>query len=76
MALEKQMEEAAAAFDFERAAALRDELVRLRGEADDMVGQPPPGQMGLGSNAPVREPPKGWVKPKKPDFMRKGRGEG
>ena len=73
VALEKQMEEAAAAFDFEKAAALRDELARLRGEADNRVGQPPPGQMGLGSNAPVREPPKGWVKPKKPDFTRKGR---
>ena len=75
VALEKQMEAAAAAFDFEKAAALRDEMARLRGETDDGVGQPPPGQMGLGSNAPVREPPKGWVKPKKPDFMRKRREE-
>lgn len=78
VALEKQMQEAAAAFDFEKAAALRDELARLRGEAEDLVGQPPPGQMGLGSNAPVRQPPKGWVKPKKPPSLtqnRKGRGE-
>uniref|UniRef100_UPI00403EFBD0 UvrB/UvrC motif-containing protein n=1 Tax=Devosia sp. XK-2 TaxID=3126689 RepID=UPI00403EFBD0 len=78
MALEKQMDAAAAAFDFEQAAALRDEIARLRGEADDIVGQPPPGQMGLGSNAPVREPPKGWVKPKKPNLMtnnHKGRKE-
>lgn len=71
VALEKQMEEAAASFDFEKAAALRDEIARWKGEADDIVGQPPPGQMGLGSNVPVREPPKGWVKPKKPDFMTK-----
>jgi hypothetical protein len=25
--------------------------------------------MGLGTDQPVREPPKGWVKPKKPDFL-------
>ena len=78
VALEKQMDEAAAAFDFEKAAALRDEIARLKGESDDIVGQAPPGQIGLGSNAPLREPPKGWVKPKKPDFMTKnvkGRGE-
>lgn len=77
IALEKQMQAAAEAFDFEKAATLRDELARLRGEAEDGVGQPPPGQMGLGSNAPVREPPKGWVKPKKPDALtknHKGRG--
>jgi len=71
VALEKQMEEAAVAFDFEKAAALRDEIARWKGEDEDIVGQPPPGQMGLGSNVPVREPPKNWVKPKKPDFMTK-----
>ncbi len=69
VALEKQMDEAAAAFDFEKAAALRDEIARLKGESEAIVGQAPPGQIGLGSNAPLREPPKGWVKPKKPDFM-------
>ena len=35
------------------------------------VGQPPPGAMGLGTQVPVRQPPKGWVKPKKPDLMTK-----
>ncbi len=70
-ALEKEMEAAAEAFDFEKAAALRDEIARLKGEDQGLVGQPPPGQMGLGSDTPVREPPKGWVKPKKPDFLRK-----
>jgi hypothetical protein len=83
VALEKEMEEAAANFDFERAAQLRDEIARWKGEAgegsvildDDgnpvevSVGQAPPGQIGLGSNAPLRQPPKGWVKPKKPDFL-------
>ena len=78
MALEKQVEAAAATFDFEKAAALRDEIARLRGESEDIVGQAPPGQIGLGSNAPVRQPPKGWKKPKKPGPMtssHKGRGE-
>lgn len=78
VALEKQMEAAAEAFDFKRAAALRDEIMRLKGEGEAIVGQAPPGQIGLGSNAPVREPPRGWVKPKKPDLMtknHKGRGE-
>lgn len=69
VALEEQMEAAAAASDFERAALLRDEIMRLRGEGEALVGQPPPGQMGLGSDTPVREPPKGWVKPRKPDPM-------
>ncbi len=74
VALEKDMEAAAADFDFEKAARLRDEIARLKGESDDIVGQPPPGQMGLGSDVPVRQPPKGWVKPKKPDFLtKKGR---
>jgi hypothetical protein len=84
VALEKDMAAAAEAFDFEKAAALRDEIARLKGEdqvasivddagneIDVQVGQAPPGQMGLGSDAPVRKPPKGWVKPKKPDFMTK-----
>lgn len=92
VALEKQMDAAAAAFDFEKAAALRDEIARLRGEYGEatevrdadgapvrvVVGQPPPGQIGLGSNAPLRQPPKGWVKPRKPNLMtksHKGRGE-
>lgn len=83
VALEAEMERAAADFDFEQAAALRDEIARLKGELGDAtvivdeagnpvevsVGQAPPGQIGLGSNAPVRKPPTGWVKPKKPDPM-------
>jgi hypothetical protein len=77
VALGRQMEEAAAAMDFEKAAALRNEIARIRGEGpgDDpetvTVGQPPPGAMGLGTQVPVRQPPKGWVKPKKPDLMTK-----
>ena len=33
------------------------------------VRQPPPGQMGLGTNIPVAMPPKGWTRPAKPDPM-------
>lgn len=76
MALEKAMDEAAAAMDFEKAADLRNQIARLKGETQDeagdaVVGQPPPGAMGLGTHVPVRQPPKGWVKPKKPDFLKK-----
>ena len=80
VALEKQMAQAAEAMDFELATSLRNEIARLKGETplpseDDTVtvtvGQPPPGAMGLGTQVPVRQPPKGWVKPKKPDAMTK-----
>jgi hypothetical protein len=83
VALEKQMAQAAEAMDFEAATRLRDEIAHLRGEMPEIpkvdddgsftttVSQPPPGAMGLGTNVPVRQPPKGWVKPKKPDFMTK-----
>jgi hypothetical protein len=82
-ALEKQMVQAAEAMDFEGAATLRNEIAHLRGEMPEIakvddagavrvtVSQPPPGAMGLGTNVPVRQPPKGWVKPKKPDLMTK-----
>ena len=78
VALEKQMADAAEAMDFEKAAALRNEILRVKGEAqgedgEPLVGQPPPGAMGLGTQIPVRQPPKGWVKPKKPDFLTKNR---
>ena len=85
VALEKQMAAAAEAMDFEAAARLRNEIAHLRGEMPEVpkvdeegavtttVSQPPPGAMGLGTNVPVRQPPKGWVKPKKPDFMTRGK---
>jgi UvrB/uvrC motif len=79
VALEKQMQVAAEAMDFEEATRLRNEMARIKGEMpvtegdpDTVtVGQPPPGAMGLGTQVPVRQPPKGWVKPKKPDLMTK-----
>jgi hypothetical protein len=77
LALDKQMQAAAEAMDFEKATALRNEMARIRGEAPVAPGdpdtvtvsQPPPGAMGLGTQVPVRQPPKGWVKPKKPNLM-------
>ena len=79
--LEQQMAEAAAAEDFETAARIRNEISMLRGEdkSAPLVRQPPPGQMGLGTQIPVAAPPRGWRRPKKPDPMtsnvkpRKGR---
>jgi len=53
--------------DYETAARLRDEIASLKGGG--AVRQPPPGEMGLGTNVPVVKPPKGWVKPKKPNLM-------
>jgi hypothetical protein len=80
--LTRQMAEAVDAEDFERAARLRDELSVLKGEAtagnatgrnaSPLVRQPPPGQMGLGTNVPVAAPPKGWTRPRKPDPMTRG----
>jgi hypothetical protein len=64
--LTRQMAEAAAAEDFERAAVLRNQIEALKGPK---VRKPPPGQMGLGTNIPVAAPPSGWKRPKKPDLM-------
>lgn len=74
--LRKAMAEAAARDDFEEAAALRDEIQRLLGrpapnnagaDAPDLVHQPPPGAMGLGTHLPLTERPNGWKPPRKPD---------
>ncbi len=65
-ALEKQMAEAVAREDYEAAARFRDAIAELRGAVQ--AKQPPPGSMGLGTNVPVVQPPKGWTRPKKPDL--------
>lgn len=65
--LTAEMARAAAAEDFERAAALRNQIDALKGGG--LVRQPPPGEMGLGTHVPVAAPPKGWKPPKKPDPM-------
>ena len=66
-ALEKQMVEAVEREDFEAAAKARDAIQELRGVVK--ASQPPPGSMGLGTNVPVVEPPKGWTRPKKPNLL-------
>lgn len=75
--LRKAMAEAAGRDDFERAAALRDEIQRLlgrpakpagEGDTPDLVHQPVPGAMGLGTHLPIAERPKGWKPPPKPDL--------
>lgn len=78
--LQARMDAAVAALDFEAAAALRDEISILRATAGDGavdtrgLTRQQPGAMGLGTSQarPVR--PEGWVPPKKPDPMTKGRG--
>ena len=65
--LMKEMEKAAEAEDFERAALLRNEIEALKGGG--LIRKPPPGEMGLGTNIPVAAPPKDWKRPKKPDPM-------
>ena len=78
--LMRRMDEAAAAHDYETAARLRDRISLLRGggeaEAVDTSGltRQQPGAMGLGTSQQRMTPPEGWVKPKKPDPMTKGRG--
>jgi len=58
-------------------AELRDRISLLRagGEDADPAGltRQQPGAMGLGTSRQQVEPPAGWVKPKKPDPMTKGR---
>ncbi|URW75667.1 UvrB/UvrC motif-containing protein [Sphingomonas donggukensis] len=79
--LQRRMNAAAAALDFETASRLRDELSILRtaggdsAEAIDTAGltRQQPGAMGLGTSQQRMEPPTGWVKPKKPDPMTRGR---
>jgi hypothetical protein len=75
--LETQMRAAAEAQDFELATRLRDELRALLAadvarEAGELYRQQP-GGMGLGTSQQRMEPPPGWVRPKKPDPMTRGR---
>ncbi|MBM3929153.1 MAG: excinuclease ABC subunit B [Sphingomonadales bacterium] len=78
--LQNRMDAAAAALDFETARRLRDEISLLRagGDAADAdtsgLTRQQPGSMGLGTSQARYSAPEGWVKPKKPDPMTKGRG--
>ncbi len=76
-----EMAAAAQAQDFERAAALRNEIAVRRQAAGagtdeaDFAGlkRQQPGAMGIGSERPKRDAPEGWKPPKKPDPMTTGR---
>lgn len=80
--LTAEMAAAAEAQDFERAAALRNEIAVRRqavggdsAEADFAgLTRQQPGAMGIGSERPKRAAPEGWKPPKKPDPMTRGRG--
>ncbi len=66
--LEKQMQAAVEAENFEEAARLRDRISEMRGEAEPgLVRKPPPDQIGMGSGMPVVARPKDWRPPRKPD---------
>lgn len=77
--LRVEMEAAAASGEFELAARLRDRIALMRGGASaaeaaaaDTSGlrRQQPGAMGLGTSQQKTTPPKGWVRPKKPDPRR------
>lgn len=69
--LERRMAAAVEAEDYETAAALRDELQKLRGDRSYFKRQTP-GRMGLGTDQQTYKPPEGWSPPKKPDPMTSG----
>ena len=80
--LQRRMDAAATALDFETARLLRDQISLLRGvgEPIDSATLDPtgltrqrPGAMGLGTSQQRMTPPEGWVKPVKPDPMTTGR---
>lgn len=76
--LQRKMEAAAAAMDFEEAGRLRDRITLIRGGAvpeeaasSDTSGlvRQQPGSMGLGTSRQRVTPPEGWSPPPKPDLM-------
>jgi hypothetical protein len=81
--LQRLMEAAAEALDFEEARRLRDRINLVRGgatpeeaETADTSGlvRQQPGAMGIGTSQQRVTPPAGWKPPRKPDLMTKGRG--
>lgn len=79
-ALQRAMEAAAAALDFEEAKRLRDLISLARSSGADPAATDPagltrqePGAMGLGTSQQRFVPPPGWVRPKKPDPMTTGK---
>lgn len=80
--LQRRMEAAAHALDFEEAQRLRDRISLMRGgatageaEQADLAGllRQQPGSMGLGTSQQRLTPPPGWRPPPKPDLMTSGR---
>lgn len=80
--LQRKMEAAAEALDFEEAKRLRDRISLMRGGATsneaqqaDLSGlvRQQPGSMGLGTSQQRMAPPPDWQPPPKPDLMTNGR---
>jgi hypothetical protein len=80
--LQRKMEAAAQAFDFEEAKRCRDRINLMRGgataaEAEQVdtsgLDRQQPGAMGLGTSQQRMVPPPGWKPPSKPDPMTSGR---
>ena len=80
--LQRAMEAAANALDFEEARRLRDRINLMRGGAGaaeaaqaDTSGlvRQRSGAMGLGTNRQRPAPPPGWKPPRKPDLMTSGK---
>lgn len=80
--LQRAMEAAAQALDFEEARRLRDRINLMRGGADadeaaraDTSGllRQQPGAMGLGTSRQRPIAPPGWKPPPKPDLKTTGR---
>lgn len=81
--LQRKMDEAARALDFEAAQRYRAQICLMRGgatsveaEAADLAGlvRQQPGAMGLGTSQQQVTPPPNWKPPRKPDPMTSGRG--
>jgi hypothetical protein len=80
--LQRKMDAAASALDFEEARRIRDRINLLRGGAraeevaqadtSGLVRQQP-GAMGLGTSRQRPVPPPGWKPPPKPDLLTSGR---
>lgn len=80
--LQRRMEDAVIALDFEEAGRCRDMINAMRGgatateaESADFagLGRQEPGAMGLGTSQQRVSPPAGWQPPPKPDPMTAGR---
>jgi hypothetical protein len=80
--LQRKMDAAASALDYEKARRLRDRINLIRGGANttaaaqaDTSGlvRQQPGFMGLGTSQQRPITPQGWKPPPKPDLMTRGR---